>query len=111
MCSGQVSGPPSAATSPTITCGSDRYADSAMYTTSESAITLQPSPTAGPLTAATTGTRHRIMLSDELTAFGDHVAPQRAVVRHAVEEIEVAAGRERAPLTGDHRDRARRRRR
>ena len=58
-----VSGPPSAATRPTVTCGSDRYADSAMYTTSESAITLQPSPTAGPLTAATTGTRHRIMLS------------------------------------------------
>ena len=40
----------------------------------------------------------------ELAAFGDHVAAQRAVVRHAVEEVEVAARRERAALAGDHRD-------
>ena len=61
--SGQVSGPPSAATRPTVTCGSERNADSAMYTTSDSAMTLQPRPTAGPFTAATTGMRHRIMLT------------------------------------------------
>ena len=30
VCNGHVSGPPSAATRPTVTCGSDRYADSAM---------------------------------------------------------------------------------
>ncbi len=58
---GHVTGPPSAATSPTITCGSARWALSAMNTMSDSATRLHPSPTAGPLTAAITGTRHRAM--------------------------------------------------
>ena len=40
----------------------------------------------------------------ELPALRDHVASQRAVLRHPVEQIEVAAGRERAPFTGDDRD-------
>ncbi len=78
VCSGQVSGPPSAATSPTVTCGSERYADSAMYTTSESAITLQPSPTAGPFTAATTGHAAADHVEHELAALGDR---RRAAAR------------------------------
>ena len=59
--SGQVTGPPSAATSPTSTWGSARWALSAMKTMSDRATRLQPSPTAGPLTAAMTGTRHAAM--------------------------------------------------
>ena len=47
----------------------------------------------------------------ELAAFGDHVAAQRAVLRHPVEQIEVAAGGERAAFAGDRPRRARRRRR
>ena len=104
VCSGHVSGPPSAATSPTITCGSERYADSAMYTTSESAITLQPRPTAGPFTAATTGMRQRIMLSTSSRPSAIVSRRSVAVLGHAVEEVEVAAGRERTALAGDHRD-------
>ena len=57
--SGHTTGPPSAATSPTSTCGSARCALSAMKTMSDSATRLQPSPTAGPFTAATIGTRQR----------------------------------------------------
>ena len=56
-----MTGPPSAATSPIMTCGSARWALSAMYTMSDRATRLQPSPTAGPLTAATIGTRHFTM--------------------------------------------------
>ena len=40
----------------------------------------------------------------ELAPLRDHVAAQRSVVDHAVEQIEVAAGGEGAPLPGDHRD-------
>ena len=40
----------------------------------------------------------------ELPTLRDHVASQRAVLHHPVEEIEVAAGRERAPFAGDDRD-------
>ena len=41
-------------------------------------------------------------VEDELSTLGDDVASQHAVVGHTVEEVEVATGRERAPLTGDH---------
>ena len=58
---GQTTGPPSAATSPRSTWGSARCALSAMNTMSESATRLQPSPTAGPFTAATIGTRQPTM--------------------------------------------------
>ena len=40
----------------------------------------------------------------ELAALGDHARAEREVVRHPVEEIEVATGRERASFPGDHRD-------
>ena len=75
-----------------------------MYTTSESAMTLQPSPTAGPVDRGDDRHAAPDHVEHELAAFGDHVAAQRAVVRHPVEEIEVAARRERAPLAGDDRD-------
>src|SRR5262249_58895010 len=39
----------------------------------------------------------------ELAALGDHLVSQRAVVRHSVEQVEVAACGERPSLTGDHR--------
>ena len=55
MSSGQVTAPPSPATRPMLTCGSDMNALSAMYTTSQLTATLQPRPTAAPLTAAMTG--------------------------------------------------------
>ena len=58
---GHTTGPPSAATRPSTTWGSARCALSAMNTMSESATRLQPSPTAGPFTAATIGRRHRTM--------------------------------------------------
>src|SRR5262249_46531868 len=39
-----------------------------------------------------------------LASFGDDALPQLAVLRHAVEEVEVAAGRERLPFAGHDRD-------
>ena len=101
--SGHVTGPPSAATSPTITCGSARCALSAMNTMSDSATRLQPSPTAGPLTAATIGTRHRDHAGHDLPAVrraSRGAAP--ASVAQLVEVVEVAAGRERPPVAGEH---------
>ena len=50
-----VTAPPSPATSATDTCGSARNAVSAMNTMSHNVAMVQPSPTAGPFTAATTG--------------------------------------------------------
>ena len=102
VCSGHVIGPPSAATRPTTTCGSARWAFAAMYTTSESATRLHPRPTAGPLTAATTGTRHCSM-------FSTRRLPCRCVTRRSArssasssEVVEVAAGRERPAVAGEH---------
>ena len=104
VCSGQVSGPPSAATRPTVTCGSDevrrlRHVDDVGERDDAAAETDGRPVDRGD---------HRYPAADhvehELAALGDHVAAQRAVVRHAVEEIEVAAGRERAPFAGDDRD-------
>ena len=54
ICMGHTSGPLSAATSPTETCGSAKWA-SRPCTRCPTGARLQPSPTAGPLTAATTG--------------------------------------------------------
>ena len=54
--SGHITAPPSAATSPRATCGSEKYACSSTSTMSLMAARLQPRPTAGPFTAATIGT-------------------------------------------------------
>ena len=60
---GQNAAPPSPATSPTATCGSARYADSDISRMSHNSATLQPNPTAGPLTAAMIGSGKRSISS------------------------------------------------
>src|SRR5262249_60697114 len=40
----------------------------------------------------------------DLPALAERVTAQHAVLRHPIEEVEVAAGAERPALTGDHRD-------
>ena len=67
------------------------------------ATRLQPSPTAGPFTAATIGTRHRTIPVTIWRPCSKVVLPQRAVAGEIVEVAEVAAGREGAPGTGDDR--------
>jgi hypothetical protein len=66
---GQVTALPSPATRPTVTCGSARNVSSAMKTTSQSVANVQPSPTAGPFTAATIGTRTPSMASTSRLAW------------------------------------------
>ena len=61
--SGQATAPPSPATRPTFTCVSAMNALSAMSTMSQLTATLQPRPTAGPLTAAINGLWNSAILS------------------------------------------------
>ena len=73
-----------------------------MNTMSDSATRLQPSPTAGPLTAATIGTRHRTMPVTIWRPWTSVSAPQLGVLAQLVEVGEVAAGREGPPVAGQH---------
>ena len=100
--SGQVTGPPSAATRPMSTWGSARWALSAMNTMSDRATRLQPRPTAGPLTAATMGTRHPTMPVTIWRPWASVSFRQTAVLGQLVEVGEVAAGRECLPVPGQH---------
>ncbi len=61
--SGQKAAPPSPATNPTETWGSAKCARSETSTMSHSMAMLQPSPTAAPFTAATTGSGNRSISS------------------------------------------------
>ena len=73
-----------------------------MKTMSESATRLQPSPTAGPLTAATIGTRHATM---PVTIWRPWVSVSRRSTGsrdQLVEVGEVAAGREGPAVAGEH---------
>ena len=104
VCSGHVSGPPSAATSPTVhvRVGEVRrlgHVDDVGERDHAAAEADRGTVDRGDdRDAAPDHVEH------ELAALGDHVVPQRAVLRHAVEQVEVAAGRERAALAGDDGD-------
>ena len=76
-----------------------------MNTMSESATRLQPSPTAGPLTAATIGTRHATIPVTIWRPSTSVWLAQVVVLRELVEVGEVAAGGERPTVAGEH-DRA-----
>ena len=63
---------------------------------------LQPRPTAGPFTAAMIGTRTEVMPRTISPASAITSARSFASRRHAVEQIEVAAARERLARAGEH---------
>ena len=73
-----------------------------MNTMSDSATRLQPSPTAGPFTAATTGTRHATMPVTIWRPSASVSLAQVLVAGQLVEVGEVAAGRERPAVAGEH---------
>ena len=72
-----------------------------MKTTSESDTRLQPSPTAGPLTAATTGTRHRSMLRTSRLPVSIVRRRSAGSSAEVPQVAEVAAGGERPAVAGD----------
>ncbi len=75
-----------------------------MNTMSESATRLQPSPTAGPFTAATIGRRHRTMPVTIWRPWAIVVLLSDVVPCQLVEVAEVTAGGEGAARPGEHGD-------
>ena len=75
-----------------------------MKTMSESATRLQPSPTAGPLTAATIGTRHRTIPVTIWRPWVSVVWRRPASLGQLVDVAEVAPGREGPARAGDDGD-------
>ena len=69
---------------------------------SDRATRLQPSPTAGPLTAATIGTRHRTMPVTICLPWASVSRRSVGVAGQLVEVGEVAAGREGPAVAGQH---------
>ena len=65
-----------------------------MKTMSDRATRLQPSPTAGPFTAATIGTRQRTMPVTIWRPWAERLGAQAGVAGQLVDVVEVAAGRE-----------------
>jgi hypothetical protein len=76
-----------------------------MKTMSERATRLQPSPTAGPFTAATIGTRQATMPVTICRPWA-RVWRRSGVLGQLVEVGEVPAGREGAPVAREHAARA-----
>ena len=74
-----------------------------MKTMSERATRLQPSPTAGPFTAATIGSRQPTIPVTICRPCVSVSVPQLGVLGELVEVVEVAAGGEGAPGAGEHR--------
>ena len=88
--SGHVMAPPSPATNPSATCGSEKYACSSISTRSLRPARLQPRPDRRPVHGR--DDRHfdaRHPAHDDRALFHDRGA-QVGVVHHAVEEVEVA---------------------
>ena len=75
-----------------------------MNTMSDSATRLQPRPTAGPFTAAITGTRHATMPVTMFAAVEEALLAEGVVADELVDVVEVAAGREGPAVAGEHRD-------
>src|SRR3954447_8417621 len=75
--SGHIRPPPSAATRPSITWGSEKYACSSISTMSLIEARLHPSPTAGPLTAAMIGTDSAV-IPRTIAAASSMIAVRRA---------------------------------
>ena len=102
VCSGHVIGPPSAATRPTTTCGSARWAFSDMYTTSDKRDEAAPETDGGAVHGG--DDRHPALqhVEHESLAGVDADAAQRPVVGQLAEVVEVAAGGERPPVARQH---------
>ena len=104
VCSGHVIGPPSAATRPTTTWGSARWAALRHEHDVGQGDEAAPETDGRPVHRGDHRHPARTMLSTMPLARVDALAAERSVVGQLVEVVEVAAGRERPAVARDHDD-------